>query len=413
MKKHQVIFVETQGRILEGLRTKLASAHPEWRILLSVDSAAALELILQRSVSIVLANFGDDRCGCEDFFRTIKNNTPEVIRMGLLHDIHKEALANSLEYAHECIAAHCDPKQFEAVISRGLSVWERTRKNPRLAALISDLHTLPTTPALYFDIRDELESPNGTAQSVAQIIARDPAIAAKLLKVANSGFYAMPRTISDLYETINLLGMDMVLAIVLSAHLYDQLPLPGLNLDVLWVHSIAVATLAKKIALEEGGDRAMASTCGIAGLLHDLGTLMFLANVPQSYYSMVRRSGGDERVLLEMELEQFGVGHPELGAHILSLWGLPEDVVQAVAYHHVEDRQSFMDATLPIKAVCIAEWLLQVRNVGDEMVAEGNFFEDRSLIDEASVQRWKYILDSVVEQGLIHQPYNIADKLLV
>ena len=292
-----------------------------------------------------------------------------------------------------------------------MSVWERTRENPRLAALISDLHTLPTPPALYFDIRDELESPNSSAHSVAQIIARDPAIAAKLLKVANSGFYAPPRTISDLYETISLLGTEMVLAMVLSAHLFDQLPLPGLNLDSLWVHSIAVATLAKKVALEEGGDRATASTCGIAGLLHDLGTLIFLANVPQSYYAMVRRSGGDERVLLELEREQFGVGHPELGAHILSLWGLPEDVVQAVACHHAEDGQSCMDAPLPTKAVCIAEWLLLVRKLEDEGVSKGILLEGDSSIDEVSLQKWKYILDSLVEQGLIHKPCDLADKL--
>ena len=411
MNKHQVILVETQGQILDSLRSRLAGAHPDWHILLVVDASVALELVLQRSVSLVLANFGNDRGGCENFFRDIKYGAPEVIRIGLLHDKHKETLGNTLGYAHECIASHCDPAQVEAVIDRGLSVWERTRTNSSLAALMSDLHTLPTPPALYFDIRDELVSPKGSARSVAQIIARDPAITAKLLKVANSGFYAPPRTISDLYETITLLGMDMVLALVLAAHLFDQLPLPGLNLDVLWVHSIAVATLAKEIAIKEGGDRSTASSCGIAGLLHDLGELILLANASEYYYAMVRRSGGDERVLLEMELEQFGVGHPELGAHILSLWGLPEEVVQAVAYHHGGNSQSFTDAPLPSKAVCIAEWLLQMHNLEDELVLKGTCLEDNSSIHEESIQGWTTILNRFIEQGLIHRPCDLADRL--
>ncbi len=411
MSKHQVIFVETQGRILGGLRSSLAGAHPDWCILLVVDASAALELLSQRSVSIVLANFGHDRSGCEDFFCTIRDTAPEVIRMGLLTDRDKERVGKSLQYAHECIASHCDTEQVGAVIARGLSVWERTRNNPSLAALMSDLHTLPTPPALYFDIRDELESPTVSARSVAQIIAKDPAITAKLLKVANSGFYATPRTISDLYETITLLGMDMVLALVLAAHLFDQLPLPGVNLDVLWVHSIAVATLAKEIAIEEGGNRSMASTCGIAGLLHDLGELVFLANTSGSYYTMLRRSGGDERALLQMELEQFGVGHPELGAHILSLWGLPEEVVQAIAYHHSDGSQSFVDAPLPSKAVYIAEWLLQTHNLEDEPDLTGTCLEGHFSVGSDSVDGWRQILDRLVERGLIPQPYNPAAEL--
>lgn len=389
----------------------MAGAHPDWRILLLVDASAALELVAQRSVSIVLANFGQDRSGCEDFFRAIKDVSPEVIRMGLLPDKQQEVVESSLEYAHECIASHCDAEHVEAMITRGLHVWERTSKNPSLAALLSDLHTLPTPPALYFDIRDELESPTGSARSAARIIARDLAITAKLLKVANSGFYATPRTISDLYQTITLLGMDMVLALVLASHLFDQLPLPGMNLDVLWAHSIAVATLAKEIAIEEGGNRSMVSTCGIAGLLHDLGELIFLANSSESYFAMLRRSGGDERVLLQMEIEQFGVGHPELGALILSLWGLPEAVVQAIAYHHGGSGQSFVDAPLPSKAVCIAEWLLQTHNLGDEPDLTGTCLEGHLSLGSDSVDGWRQILDRLVEQNLIQQPHNPAVEL--
>ena len=411
MKTQQLIFVETQGQILQRLRSDLMGSRPDWHILFVVETSAALKLLSQRTVGIVLANFGEDKTGCVDFFRELREKAPEVIRMGLLADQHKDTLESSLEFAHECIAADCASSEIEVFITRGLSAWGRTRKNPRLATLLSNLHTLPTPPALYFDIRDELESPTGSAQSVAQIIARDPAITAKILKVANSGFYATPRTIADLYEAITLLGMEMVQALVMAAHLYAQLPLPGLNLDVLWRHSIAVATLAKEIAVEEGVNRATVSICAIAGLLHDIGELIFLANAPDPYYAMVRRAGGDERALLQMELEQFGVGHPELGALILSLWGLPEAVVQAIASHHAGSLQTLTDVPLPSKAVCIAEWLLQTHNLEEEPTLAGTCLEGNVSLTANAIDQWKEILARQIEQGLIQQPHNPTDSL--
>jgi putative nucleotidyltransferase with HDIG domain len=405
-----MLFVETQGQTLAGLRSSLNVSRPDWNILQVMDKDAALELVSQRSIGIVFANFGLDIAACEDFFRTLKDQVPEVIRMGLLPDRNKDTVIKSLAFAHECVATDCDSAGVEVVIDRGLSVWERTRKNPRLAALMADLHTLPTPPALYFDIREELESPNGSVHSVARIIAHDPAITAKLLKLANSGFYASPRSISDLHEAVSLLGMDMVLAVVLAAYLFDQLPLPGVNLDVLWKHSVAVASLAKEIACEAGGNRTVASTCGIAGLLHDLGQLIFLANAAQTYYGMVRRSGGNERMLLQMEVEEYGVGHPELAGHILSLWGLPDEVVEAIANHHGGNPLPFDKTPIASRSVCIAEWLLQIHNLEDELNFTGSCLESHPALAE-SIGDWQRILDRLVEQGLVQQPHNPADHL--
>jgi len=404
LDRQQVMFVETQGQVLNRLKTSLMGTHADWQILFMGDPSAALDLISQRNVGIVLASFGMDVAGCEAFFRSLRKNAPEAIRIGLLPDQAKENVAKSLEYAHECIAAHCDLSQMEILIARSLHVWEKARKNPRLAELMSNLHTIPTPPAIYFDIRDELESPNGTANSVAEIIAKDPAITAKLLKVANSGFYATPRTIADLNDAITLLGMDLVLALVLSAHLYNQLPLPGLKLDELWKHSIAVATLAKEIASHEQGSPAIISGCAISGLLHDLGQLVFLVNMPDSYYSLIRDARGNETKLLEMELEEFGLGHPELGALILSLWDLPDEVVHAIANHHTQDFHSLSDVSLTTRAVCAAECMLQGHNLqqGTELTGIEGQADSPSVFD--GLLQWKPLMEKLVGQDLIQPP---------
>jgi putative nucleotidyltransferase with HDIG domain len=405
------MFVETQGQVLNPLKASLLGTHADWQILFMADAAAALDLISQRKVGIVLANFGMDHAGCEEFFSSLRKMAPEVIRISLLPEQAKDNVAKSLEYAHECIAAHCDMSRMEIVIARSLNVWEKARRNPRLAELMSNLHTIPTPPALYFDIRDELESPRGTAHSVAEIIAKDPAITAKLLKVANSGFYASPRTIADLDDAITLLGMDLVLALVLSAHLYNQLPIPGLNLDELWKHSIAVATLAKEIASHEQGSRAIISRCAISGLLHDLGQLVFLANMPDTYYSLIRDARGNETKLLEMELEEFGIGHPEVGALILSLWDLPDEVVQAIANHHTQEFHSLSDVSLTTKAVFVAESMLQGQNLqeGTALTHTEGQADTTSMFD--GLAQWKPLMEKLVEQGLIHPTRDPVETL--
>lgn len=395
------MFVETSGEVLKRMKTSLMRTRTDWQILFMADASAALDLICERKVGIVLANFGMDIVSCEEFFNRLRNKAPEVIRIGLLPDQAKENITRSLEYAHECIATHCDISQMETLIARSLYVWEKASLNPRFAKLMSNLHTIPTPPAIYFDIRDELESPTGTVKTVSRIAAKDPAITSKLLKVANSGFYASPSTITDLEDAITLLGMDLVMALVMSAHLYNQLPIPGLKLDELWKHSIAVAILAKEIAAHAKGSPAIISICTISGLLHDLGQLIFLANMPDTYYPMIRNARGNETKLLELELEEFGIGHPEVGALILSIWNLPEEVVQAIAGHHIRDLQSLSEGSLPTKAVCAAESILQnhhLHGMTGSTNADGQA-EASSMFD--GLVQWEPLMEKLVEQGLI------------
>lgn len=398
MDKQQIVFLETQGQALHRSKASLTGVHADWQILFLADAPAALDLISQREVGVVIANFGADSNECEGFFSSLREREPQIIRIGLLPDQGKQNIVKSIEYAHTCIAADCDASKMGVLIERALHVWGKARSNERLAQLMSNLHTIPTPPALYFDIRDEMESPNGTARSVAAMIAKDPAITAKLFKVANSGFYGGASSNADLDEVITLLGMDLVLALVLSAHLYDQLPVPGIKLDELWKHSIAVATLAKEIALHARASHTVITSCVISGLLHDLGQLVFLSNMPESYHTLIRNAGGNEIKLLEMELDKFGVGHPELGALILSLWGLPGDVVKAIANHHATNLHALPDLSLTTRAVCMAESILQSHQLQDSMEWLDNAGAS-STVD--GPVKWAPLMEKLAEQGLI------------
>ena len=350
-----VLLVETQGRILSELGPSNTNQLP-WESLLVHDTEAALEILRLRRVAVVVVNCGSDLPSMEALFSQIKTFDPAIIRLALAAE--KDQLCETPSSVQQILAAQCRKEDILGAIESALQVHEKLQANPNLASFISQLHHLPTPPALYFSLRDELESPNGSLKGIANLLAKDTALTARILRIANSGFYARPRRICELHEAVGLIGIDLVLGIVLAAHLFDRLPIPGLNLDDLWKHNFAVAKIAHHIAKSNHTDPSLLHAAHLAGLLHDLGALVLLANVPGHYQSLMRRAQGDEQSLVQLEREELGAGHPEIGAVVLTLWNLPEIVALAVGSHHDLNDQTFPQANPVSQAVFLAESLV-------------------------------------------------------
>ncbi len=355
----------------------------------------------QYQVGLILAECAADWNACEKMFRRLKEYDPAVLRIALVSDPGNKYRAGSFQYIHQFLLNSCSLEQLEKTLESGFGVWEMAKQNSRMVELVAGLKSIPTPPLLYFDIKDELDSPNGSLQGVARLIGRDPALTAKILKIANSGLYVLPRTIADLDTAIGLLGTDMVMALVLGAHLYSQLPVPGLDLDKMWMHSMAVSSLAKQIATDETGVQKLASAAGVAGLLHDVGQLVLLAEDAAAYYKIIRLSEGKEEKLVEFERQQFGVDHAQLGGYLLALWGLPDDIVAAVIGHHGLTLSLPHPLPATVRAVLVAEWLLQEYAVHKELLEACASAESQAMISSSdAIEWWKYV-DRLVEQGIV------------
>ena len=157
-----------------------------------------------------------------------------------------------------------------------------------------------------------------------------------------------------------------------------------------------VAALSRHIAAEEGADRLTVNAAGVAGLLHDIGQLTLLSNIPDLYQSLLRHAGGDESALLGMEREQFGIGHPELGSYILRLWSLPDAVTEAVALHHEWSGEGEHSAILVTKAIFTAEWLLRefsVQNQTDQQSEHEYPFESLP----GRIEDWRGLCEQLMQ----------------
>ena len=390
MSARHILFVETEGDTLQTLMKGFADSQQGWHIVRVATADAALEMLSQRVFCVVMASFGEQHEECEHFLQEVQRRAPAVIRFALLPDIHQTDQSTELESAVQCFSAECSSTEIAAAIGRGAAVWQQCQDNVRLSNLLSNLRNIPTPPRLYFEIRDELNSPNSDARSIAGIISRDPSISAKILKVANSGFYAVPRSVTDLRDAITYLGVDTVATLVLAAHVFTRMPIPGVNLDALWKHSLTVSAMAQQIAAREGGDRLTVNTAGVAGLLHDIGELILLTNVPDIYYPMIRRYSADEDALLAREVEHFGVTHAQFGSYVLSLWSLPDAVVEAVALHHDCAQHAGADASLTNRAVFAAERFLREELSGrDETGSHDRALECCLGSSSETIQGWR------------------------
>jgi HD-like signal output (HDOD) protein len=216
---------------------------------------------------------------------------------------------------------------------------------------------LPAAPRLHRELTALLADGGATAGDAAAIIEQDPAMSAKVLQVVNSAFFGLRRQITDVGQAAVLLGLGTLRALVLSSHAFEKFqptpPIDGFDLDVLQRHCSHVARVAREL-LPLGPQRDDAF---VAALLHDVG-LLVLATQDRDYLALVlERAQREHRPVFEIEQEERGVSHAEVGGELLGLWGLTDGIVEAVAYHHHPQTvpQAQLDA---VAAVAIANALV-------------------------------------------------------
>jgi len=206
-----------------------------------------------------------------------------------------------------------------------------------LKSLVGQMNRLPSIPSLYNEIIEALQDPEVPLDIVGEIIGKDMAMTAQILKLVNSAFFGLRRQISSSAEAATYLGLDTLRALVLSINVfsqYESIQVAGFSFSSLWAHSLDTARAAKRVALAASGDRKMADEAFVSGLLHDAGKLVLVANFAEQYaevLGLVRTAGLDQ---CSAEQRIFGVNHADVGGYLLGLWGLPVPVVEAIAFHH-------------------------------------------------------------------------------
>jgi HD-like signal output (HDOD) protein len=238
---------------------------------------------------------------------------------------------------HQYLSKPCDPDTLRSAVNGALQLRMLLNEEPSLMPLIARIETLPCMPALYTKIVDELRQPDPSIAKISTIVSQDPSMAAKVLQLVNSAFFGLAQQITKLDRAVCLIGLDAIKALVLSARVFTELT-KGESLcicmDTLWEHSLLVGNLAKKISMAEKATADAVNDSLTAGLLHDIGQLILAANLSSEYAQVRALAEREEYELNRVEELEFGATHAGLGAYLLGIWGLPNSIVEAVAFHH-------------------------------------------------------------------------------
>ena len=191
--------------------------------------------------------------------------------------------------------------------------------------------------------------PDFDVRKVARCIESDPALTAKILRVTNSSRYGLRHKVSSIHQSVAFIGQRSLRLIALTFGLVESLTQgeSGKQFCNFWRRSLTMATVASELAKttpEIPADDAYA-----AGLLSDVGELIFAQVEPERFAAACEHvSHGPE--LLAAERAEFGFAHPELGARLLQRWEIPEELVAAVALHHIEDDDELEPLAIAIRA---------------------------------------------------------------
>lgn len=201
-------------------------------------------------------------------------------------------------------------------------------------ASIGDLATLPEVTIKIIEI---VENPKSTARDLHEVIKNDPALSVKVLKVVNSAFYGLPGQVASVDRAIILLGLSAVKNIAIAASIARLFKGSRISehfsASDLWRHSVAVAVAARTIA-KIAPHPALADEIFVAGLVHDLGTLIERQAYPEQFSEVIDRCLSESVDFLECEREIIGADHQAFGVALTTKWKFPRHLRAAVGFHH-------------------------------------------------------------------------------
>lgn len=203
------------------------------------------------------------------------------------------------------------------------------------AELIRDHIDLVSLPEVCMQVQAVADDPCSSADQMGTVIAQDPALTARLLKLVNSAYFGFPAKVETVTRAVSLVGLRQLrnLALAVSAvELFDRVPADQVSMVSFWSHSIFCGLLCRELATAcrvLHGERLF-----VAGLLHDIGRLMIYTHRPTEAARIHQQIDSCGIDLSAAERRVLGYDHAELGGALLQSWQLPDALQTAVAYHH-------------------------------------------------------------------------------
>lgn len=204
--------------------------------------------------------------------------------------------------------------------------------------LISKTSNLISLPEVSLRVNNMANDPDSTAEDMGKVISQDPALVARMLKIANSAYYGSSTDVDTISRAIAILGTNKIRDLVLStaaSQAFDGIPNDLISMQDFWHHSLYCGILAQILA-KSSTKKIEAESIFISGLLHDIGQLVMFNQSPEKSHEaiLLLMEGSQELSTFEAERHVFGFDHAQVGAALVNKWKLPKLIAECVAFHH-------------------------------------------------------------------------------
>lgn len=319
----RVMFVDDEQRVLDGIERSMFGLDVDWELAFATSGRSALEQLTATPAQAVISDMRMPGMDGRELLTEVRSRWPDTLRVILSGFTEEEIALRSLEVVHQFLAKPCDGPSLVAVVERIASL-RKLLASESLKRIVGRVGHLPSTPRIYLDLVRSVTNANSNAKSIAPILSRDPALAAKVLQVANSAFFRRGKPIANIGAAVTHIGLDTLRALILMMEVFRADSDEGAA-----AHLQQRALRATLIAEHVAAGETCANECAVAALLADVGQL-----IP-----------GIEIHCKQAETNGEGTFRPsEVGAYLLGMWGLPMFIIEAVAYYETPWRvtpQSF------------------------------------------------------------------------
>ena len=234
-------------------------------------------------------------------------------------------------------------------------------KTQRLLPLVEKIPAFSQSVSRVLSLAADI---NCSPKTLVEVVSGDPVLTMKILRLVNSAYFGLASRVTSVHQALVTLGLNTLKHTALSLAMLGVLPREneaGLDIDALWLHSLAVGLAARRLARAKGVSKSEAEDYFVAGLLHDVGKLVYARYEPKLFARALETAALDQVDLTVSEQAALGATHAEVGALLARRWGLPEALGGALAGHHAPDDETPSQIT---DVVFVANQLVKRRNLG-------------------------------------------------
>lgn len=252
--------------------------------------------------------------------------------------------------------------------------------NPK--EMVAGVINLISLPEICIRVNTSLEDPSHTHKQLGDIIAHDPALTARILRIVNSAYYNFPNKIELVSRAISIIGEDDLRGLVLATsalEVFNKIPNQLLNMELFWQHSVFTGIVARLLSKQCNilhGERLF-----IAGLLHDIGKLILYYKEPQISQDVLLEAGNSNGQIVDAEQKLLGFTHADVGAALIEAWQLADSLHTIIKHHHspsdAEDHQ--IETSIVHLANAVVNALSPDTPIDEHMLDESEEFDPVSL----------------------------------